>query len=74
MHTYPVINDETHEVELNINVEPGARIHVRRINISGNQITRDEVVRREMRQMEGAWFSNEKVESSKSRLNSYNFV
>ncbi|WP_409420576.1 outer membrane protein assembly factor BamA [Pseudaeromonas sp. ZJS20] len=73
VHTYPVINDETHEVELNINVEPGARIHVRRINISGNQITRDEVVRREMRQMEGAWFSNEKVESSKSRLNRLGF-
>ncbi len=69
VNTYPVINDEKQEVELNINVAPGPRIYVRQINISGNQVTRDEVIRREMRQMEGTWLSNERVEASKTRLN-----
>ncbi len=73
VHTYPVIDDGKHEVELNINVEPGPRIYVRRINVSGNQVTRDEVVRREMRQMEGSWLSNERVEGSKTRLNQLGF-
>jgi outer membrane protein insertion porin family len=43
-------------------------VYVRRINIAGNTGTRDEVLRREMRQMEGGWYSSEKVERSRSRL------
>lgn len=66
--TYPAMNDETKQVDLNINVEPGPRVYVRRINITGNQVTKDEVLRREMRQMEGTWLSGDKIESSKSRL------
>ena len=66
--TYPQINDQTKQVDLTINVEPGARIYVRRINISGNNITKDEVIRREMRQMEGTWLSGDKIDDSKKRL------
>lgn len=49
-------------------VDPGRRVYVRRINISGNTKTRDEVIRREMRQIEGAWYSGEKINLSRSRV------
>ncbi|MFC3914900.1 outer membrane protein assembly factor BamA [Pseudaeromonas sharmana] len=71
--TYPSIDDQKKEVVLNINVAPGPRIYVRNITVQGNQQTRDEVLRREMRQMEGTWLSNEQVESSKTRLNRLGF-
>ena len=71
--TYPSINDETKQVDLVVNVEPGPRVYVRRINFSGNTITKDEVLRREMRQMEGTWLSGDKIESSKNRLEKLGF-
>ncbi|QIZ77387.1 outer membrane protein assembly factor BamA [Ferrimonas lipolytica] len=71
--TYPEIDDETNEVSLNINIDPGKRIYVRNVNFSGNAVTKDEVLRREMRQMEGAWLSNRNIELSKSRLNRLGF-
>lgn len=71
--TYPSIDDAKKEVALNINVVPGPRIYVRNITVQGNLITKDEVVRREMRQMEGTWLSNENIESSKARLNRLGF-
>jgi outer membrane protein insertion porin family len=49
-------------------VDPGRRVYVRRINISGNQKTQDEVIRREMRQLESSWYSLEKIARSKERL------
>src|SRR6185437_3870818 len=49
-------------------VDPGRRVYVRRINISGNQRTQDEVIRRELRQLEGSWYSLEKIARSKERL------
>ncbi|MGL5031073.1 MAG: outer membrane protein assembly factor BamA [Aeromonas sp.] len=67
--TFPQINDQTKEVELIINVEPGPRVYVRNINFAGNVSTEDQVLRREMRQMEGTWLSSEKIEQSKARLN-----
>ncbi len=69
VNTVPEIDDETHEVKLTMFVEPGQRVYVRRINFYGNHITKDEVLRREMRQMEGAWLSEARLEQSKSRLN-----
>lgn len=71
--TYPEIDDETNEVTLNVNVNPGKRIYVRRINFAGNTITKDEVLRREFRQLEGAWLSNSAVELSENRLNRLGF-
>ncbi len=65
----PEINDETKTVEMTFFVDPGKRVYVRQINISGNDKTRDEVIRREMRQMESSWASTKQIERSKTRLN-----
>ena len=54
-------------------VDPGRRVHIRRINVQGNARTKDEVVRREMRQLESAWYSNEKIARSKERLERTSF-
>ncbi|GGP58514.1 outer membrane protein assembly factor BamA [Shewanella algicola] len=67
--TYPEIDDENKEVVLNINVKPGKRVYVRSINFTGNTVTKDEVMRRELRQMEGAWLNSAQIEQSKTRLN-----
>ncbi len=49
-------------------VDPGKRVYVRRINIVGNSRTRDEVIRREIRQLEAGWYSIDKINRSKERL------
>jgi len=49
-------------------VDPGRRVYVRRINVQGNSRTRDEVVRRELRQLEAGWYSVDKINRSKERL------
>ncbi|HTO43836.1 MAG TPA: outer membrane protein assembly factor BamA [Burkholderiales bacterium] len=64
----PDIDREKKEVAFTLYVDPGRRVYVRRINISGNTTTRDEVIRREMRQMEGGWYSAEKLKRSKQRI------
>lgn len=69
----PEINAETAVVDLTFFVDPGKRAYVRRINLSGNSKTIDEVLRREMRQLEGAWFSAASVERSKVRLEKLGF-
>lgn len=69
INTFPQIDEDGNTIELVVNVEPGSRVYVRRINFSGNVITKDEVLRREMRQMEGTWLSSEEVEQSRTRLN-----
>ncbi len=68
VNAVPEIDREKREVDLSFFVDPGRRAYVRRINISGNSKTRDEVLRREFRQQESAWISTEKVEQSKARV------
>jgi outer membrane protein insertion porin family len=64
----PEIDKVKRQVAFTIFVDPGKRVYVRRLNITGNTKTRDEVVRREMRQMEGGWYDSERVSASKLRL------
>lgn len=64
----PIINDETLEVELSYFIEPGKKVYVRRIVFTGNYKTNDEVLRREMRLMEGGELSNSQLERSKVRI------
>ena len=54
-------------------IDPGRRVYIRRINISGNSKTRDEVIRRELRQLEGAWYDAARIERSKVRIQRLNF-
>jgi len=68
VNTVPELDDENNEVSLAFFIDPGKRVYVRRVNVEGNVSTRDEVLRREMRQMEAGWFSAEKVERSRARL------
>lgn len=64
----PEINEAAKTVDMTFFVDPGKRVYVRRINMKGNTKTRDEVLRREMRQMESSWASSSKIERSKTRL------
>ncbi|MDU0810829.1 MAG: outer membrane protein assembly factor BamA [Burkholderia sp.] len=65
----PEIDQENHEVSLTLIVDPGYRMYVRRVNIIGNKNTRDEVIRREVHQLEGSWFNSKSIELSNNRLN-----
>lgn len=64
----PEANREKRTVAFTIVVDPGRRVYVRRVNVTGNTRTKDEVIRREMRQFEGAWFDSEKVRLSRDRI------
>lgn len=64
----PDIRRELAEVDLTLVIDPGRRIYVRQVAISGNAKTRDLVIRREMRQFESSWFDSDKIELSKKRL------
>jgi outer membrane protein insertion porin family len=64
----PTPNDETHEVQLTFFIDPGNRVYVRNITFSGAPGINDEVLRREMRQLEGGWLSNVALERSKQRI------
>ena len=64
----PKPHDEDNTVSLTYVVDPGKRSYVNRINFRGNTKTKDEVLRREMRQMEGGWASTYLIDQSKTRL------
>jgi len=68
VNVIPKINDETLQVELAYFIDPGKKVYVNRISFSGNYKTNDEVLRREVRLMEGGELSNDKLERSKIRL------
>ncbi len=64
----PEVDKEKHQVAFTIFVDTGKRVYVRRINVTGNTRTRDEVIRREVRQMEGGWYDAERITASKERI------
>lgn len=64
----PDIRRDQSEVDLTLVVDPGRRVYVRQVNVTGNAKTRDTVIRREMRQFESSWFDSEKIDLSKKRL------
>ena len=68
VNAVPDIDNDAGTVKLTFFVDPGRRVYVRRVTFKGNSKTRDEVLRREMRQLEGAWIDTSKVERSKERL------
>ncbi len=70
----PAVDDVNRRVGITLNIVPGKRAYVRRINIRGNNRTRDEVYRREMRQFESSWYSRNLVERSRVRLQRLPYV
>ncbi|MGA0186912.1 MAG: outer membrane protein assembly factor BamA, partial [Burkholderiaceae bacterium] len=64
----PKIDRTKRVVDFQLQVDPGRRVYVRRINISGNAKTRDEVIRREMRQFEASWYDSERINISRNRI------
>jgi outer membrane protein insertion porin family len=64
----PEIDKEKKRVAFTLFVDPGRRVYVRRINVTGNTRSRDEVIRREMRQMEAAWYDGERINKSRARV------
>jgi outer membrane protein insertion porin family len=64
----PTPDKDKREVAINFFVNPGKRVYVRHVEFKGNNATQDEVMRREMRQLEGAWYSQAAIDRSKIRL------
>ena len=69
VNAVPELDKEKATVAFTLFVDPGRRVYVNRVNVAGNTRTRDEVVRREIRQMEGAYYDAEKINRSRDRLN-----
>lgn len=69
----PEPDREKRQVAFNIVVDPGRRVYVRRVNIAGNTRTRDEVIRREIRQFESAWYDSDRVRLSRDRIDRLGF-
>ena len=68
VNAIPAIDKQKRQVAFTFFIDPGRRVYVNRINISGNTRTRDEVIRREMRQFEGGWYSGDKINLSRQRI------
>jgi outer membrane protein insertion porin family len=68
VNSIPEIDEENKTVAVTFYVDPGKRVYVNRVNITGNDRTRDQVLRREMRQMESGWYAGDKIKQSRERL------
>lgn len=68
VNAVPEVDKDKKTVAFTFFVDPGRRVYVRRINLTGNTTTRDEVLRREMRQLESSWYAADKINRSKQRL------
>ncbi len=64
----PVVDHRRHLVSFTIDADPGRRVYVRRIDIEGNTRTRDEVIRRELRQFEDSWYDASRIKLSRDRF------
>lgn len=73
VNAIPEIDKDKHEASFNFVVDPGQRVYIHRINVAGNNKTRDEVIRREFRQTESEWFDVEKIKKSKQRVDKLDF-
>ena len=69
----PEIDRENNRVALVLRAEPARRAYVRRIQVSGNNRTRDAVVRREFRQYEASWYDGDKIKLSRDRVDRLGF-
>ncbi|MEP6504895.1 MAG: outer membrane protein assembly factor BamA, partial [Betaproteobacteria bacterium] len=70
---HPEIDRKTGQVVVVLAADPGRRAYVRRVNLAGNTITRDEVIRREFRQFESAWYDGSKIKLSRDRVDRLGF-
>jgi len=68
VNAVPDMDRDKKQAAFTVYVDPGRRVYIRKIDISGNARTRDEVIRREMRQLEGAWYDAARIERSKVRI------
>ncbi len=64
----PELDKEKRQAAFTIYVDPGRRVYVRQINVTGNNRSRDEVIRRELRQMEASWYDGDKINKSRTRI------
>ncbi len=69
----PEIDRLNNRVSFVLQAEPSRRAYVRRINVAGNNRTRDEVIRREFRQLEAAWYDGDKIKLSRDRVDRLGF-
>src|SRR6185369_1646828 len=69
----PEIDRANNRVAFVLVAEPSRRAYVRRVNVSGNNRTRDEVIRREFRQFEAAWYDADKIKLSRDRIDRLGF-
>jgi len=69
----PEPNRDKREVAFTLLVDPGRRVYVRRVNVTGNTRTQDPIIRREVRQFEGGWFDPERVRLSRDRIDRLGF-
>ncbi len=69
----PNLDKEKRSVSFNVVIDPGRRVYVRRIDVAGNSKTRDEVIRREMRQLEGAYYDASRIQLSRRRIDRTGF-
>ncbi len=74
INVIPEVDEASNTVGLGFVVDPGKRVYIRHISFFGNSKTRDEVFRREMRQLEGSWYSASKIKRSKVRIQRLPFV
>ena len=73
VNAVPDIDRVNHTAAFTFFIDAGRRVYIRRINISGNTKTRDEVIRRELRQLEGGWYDSTRIARSKERITRLNY-